>query len=562
MIRRFNQHVMRAVTELNGLWGFNQEGKSAYYQLPVPGCWEQHPALNTFRGVGYYRKMIDVPATMKNLRLVFKGVSHTADVYFDDDLITHHYNAYTPFEAVVPEVTPGPHELVVRVDNRFTEASALHLPNDYYTYGGITRTVAVEAVPDTFIERIQFTPRFVSGHWEADVKLVVRNLSAQPQTVSARVTIAAEQIAFQDQTIAAKTTGTLTVTKTFDGIKPWSPESPNLYLASAELLVSDQVVDDLIDRVGFRTVKIQGARLLVNDKPVFLLGFNRHEDSPSFGCAIPFQQMVRDLDLLEDMGANAIRTCHYPNDELFLDLCDERGILVWEENHARGLSVERMQNPNFDRQCAAVNEEMVLNHYNHPGIVIWGILNECASDTEIGRAKYVAQYAQLRALDSTRPLTSATCQHFKDICLDQPDIVSFNMYTGWYQDMPVSVRHEKELDWINTTPGANKPLIISEWGAGAIYGYHNPMRMKWTEERQADIIQDNLDVYLHDERLTGIFLWQFADCRVTDEEWFDRRPRGYNNKGILDEYRRPKMAYATVKKAYREYAQEHVEARR
>jgi beta-glucuronidase len=102
------------------------------------------------------------------------------------------------------------------------------------------------------------------------------------------------------------------------------------------------------------------------------------------GNEFPLSLMIQDLDLMADMGANAVRTSHYPNDERFLDLCDERGIYVWEENHARGLSLEQMRNPNFIRQCADVNREMVEQHRNHPSIIIWGILNECASDTEEG----------------------------------------------------------------------------------------------------------------------------------------------------------------------------------
>ena len=99
------------------------------------------------------------------------------------------------------------------------------------------------------------------------------------------------------------------------------------------------------------------------------------------GAAIPYPLMVQDMELMIDMGANMVRTSHYPNDERFLDLCDERGIFVWEENHARGLNLQQMQHPNFQQQCEDCNREMVINHYNHPSLIIWAILNECASDT-------------------------------------------------------------------------------------------------------------------------------------------------------------------------------------
>ena len=136
-------------------------------------------------------------------------------------------------------------------------------------------------------------------------------------------------------------------------------------------------------------------------------------------------------------------------------------------------------------------------------------------------------------------------------CLDLPDVVSFNMYSGWYQDVEVKERHEQEMDWIASAGGAGKPVIVSEFGAAAMYGYRDRGRCKWSEERQADVIRENLEVYQKDSRLSGAFIWQFADCRVTEEGgWFATRARSHNNKGVLDEYRRPKLAYDTVKEFF------------
>lgn len=338
----------------------------------------------------------------------------------------------------------------------------------------------------------------------------------------------------------------------FDGIQSWSSKYPNLYLFKLVLSMSGRPEDDYIDRVGFREVRIEGKDILVNGEKIYLKGFNRHEDYATVGCAIPLQLMVQDMDLMQEMNANAVRTCHYPNDERFLDLCDERGMYIWEESHARGFGLERMQNPNFDVQCRDCIDEMIGNHFNHPSIIIWGILNECASETEEGREKYARQYAQIRNLDSSRPTTSATCRHLKDICLDLPDIVSFNMYSGWYKDVSIEETNERELDWIQKSGGNGKPVIVSEFGAAAIYGFRNRSHCKWSEERQADIIRENLEVYMKNESIGGVFVWQFADCRVTEQEWFATRARCHNNKGVVDEYRRPKLAFDTVKEMFQQ----------
>lgn len=552
MIRLFDTHYIREIRELDGMWDFYMEDFGKKYRLPVPGCWEQHPDFMQHRGKGTYIKKVYIK-NGGNIRLEFKGVSHSADVYFDGEKIVHHYNAFTPFSALVKNVAAGEHEIKVEVDNTFGEHSALHIPNDYYTYGGITRPVSLEIVPDVYIKNIRFTPYISDGKWNAKTEVRLHNLSSEPLKAEIKVTLGR----FSESatvSINGESEKDFVIDAVFDNVRSWSNEDPALYMLNATLTVNGEETDDLIERVGFRTVEVRDTRIYLNGEPIYLKGFNRHEDYAVDGCAISMQHMVQDMDLMQDMNANALRTCHYPNDERFLDLCDERGIMVWEENHARGLVLKDMLNPNFERQCEDCIREMIENHYNHPSIVIWGILNECASETEEGREMYKKQYDQIRSMDRLRPVTSATCRHFTDICLDLPDIVSFNMYSGWYKDCPIDERNDQEIEWIKSSGGDNKPIIVSELGAAAIYGYRDRSRCKWSEERQADLIRDNLEVYMNDERITGVFIWQFADCRVTEEgEWFATRARCHNNKGVVDEYRRPKMSYDTVKDMFEKY---------
>lgn len=544
MIRLFEQHCVRAQKELEGMWRYVR-ADGAEYTIPVPGCLEQQPELLSYRGKGIFYKKIYI-REKTNLRLELKGVSHTADLYFDQVFLAHHYNAYTGFEGVVKDVEPGEHEIKVCVDNSFGQDSALHIPNDYYTYGGITRPVVLEQIGEVYIKNVRFTPYQSEGVWNCNVEAEIANIGPRDLTLEVRVNLAGAQIA-EHIKIAAENRKKVVYQIRCEDAEEWNMDSPRLYFLSTELWMDGKAIDDFIERVGFREVKVSGSRLLLNGKEVFLKGFNRHEDYGTIGNALPLQMMVQDMDLMRETGANAVRTCHYPNDERFLDLCDERGMLVWEENHARGLSLERMCHPDFDRQCKDCIDEMITQHYNHPAIVIWGILNECDSTSEEGRRKYKSQYDQIRTLDSSRPTTSATCKHFQDICLDLPDIVSFNMYSGWYEDVSVKERHEKEMDWISRAGGSGKPVIVSEFGAAAIYGYRDRGHCKWSEERQADIIRENLEVYQEDERLAGVFIWQFADCKVTEEEWFFSRARCHNNKGVVDEYRRPKEAFDVVK---------------
>ncbi|MDQ0886802.1 beta-glucuronidase [Paenibacillus sp. V4I9] len=559
MLRLFQTHHIRKVTDLEGTWDFSivdEETPSVDrypYKLAVPGCWEMHPDLLTYRGEGVYRKTIQIERPT-SLRFEFKGVSHTAKVFFDGVLIAEHYNAYTAFTAKVRNVSPGTHELIVWVDNSFGEHSSLHIPNDYYTYGGIIRPAAYEEISDLYIENVRFTPKFENKDWEGEVRVAVCNDSHQRQSFQLKGTMEEHSFSFGSLELAPNEIRIITETFNFPGISPWSASSPRLYELRMELFINgiERPVDDFIERVGFRVIETGDGSIRVNGEAIVMKGFNRHEDHPLVGAAFPLALMLQDLDLMQDMGANAVRTSHYPNDERFLDLCDERGIYVWEENHARGLSLEQMQNPHFIKQCEDVNREMVEQHASHPSIIIWAILNECASDTEEGREHYRRQLEQIRSMDQSRPLTFASHHRERELCFDLADIVSFNLYPLWYGNEDPGELCDTARGWANAAGGKGKPMIMSEFGADGFYGHRSPARVKGSEERQSDIIEQNLAAYTSRPFLSGMFIWQFCDCRVVEAlGWLMTRSCTKNSKGIVDEYRRPKLAYSVVQKHYK-----------
>jgi beta-glucuronidase len=259
--------------------------------------------------------------------------------------------------------------------------------------------------------------------------------------------------------------------------------------------------------------------------------------------------MQRDIMLIKDTGANCVRTCHYPNDERFLDLCDENGLFVWEEAHGRGLNEDRMRNPHFLEQSRLSITEMITEHYNHPSIFVWGLLNECASDTAYGRSCYAELIELIRSLDRSKPVTFASCKLLADICLDLVDIVSYNIYPKWYKNIPCDEYLAGCIEYIRANGGAGKPIIISEIGAGAVYGYRTNIRCKWSEEYQLDALDEQLSTVLNNPECSGVIVWQFADCRI-DEGWFAKRPKSQNNKGVVDMYRREKLSYAKVKEIF------------
>lgn len=555
MLRTFVTNEIRKTTELSGqLWNFSPcsgEAAGKIYPVVVPCCWENLPDFSAYRGMGQFTREFQASGTV---RLVFKGVSHTARVCVDGVEVAAHYGAYTPFCVVVKDLEMGNHKLDVYVDNTFSEESALHIPNDYMTYGGITRGVLLEKLEGAYVEYIHVVPVKEEKGWKVRTAVKINSVCDEERSYSLK--LAVEEVASVQKEVVLGAWEETVITEEIEvgQVEAWSMEDPKLYGITAILWDEEKACDDLRERFGFREIRIEGKNILLNGRKLRIKGFCRHEDHPMFGCALPLEAMQQDLQLIRDLGGNAVRTAHYPNDEKFLDLCDEQGILVWEENHARGLTLEHMQNPNFEMQAETCIREMITAHMNHPAIVIWGILNECASETKYGYECYKMQYDLIKKMDSSRPRSSASCKFKTDICLGIPEIVSYNLYPEWYVDESAGIYLEDLYDWVqNESEGSGKPFLVTETGAGAIYGYRTPSKCKWSEEYQAETLEHQIRAAMEQEGCSGLFLWQFCDVRISFE-WFRDRPRTMNNKGVVDEYRRRKMAYDVVKKWYHSYS--------
>lgn len=564
MLRTFSEHQHRRVESLDGRWRFAladvPPGATArpprryLRSIHVPSAWESLPDLVNYRGQAWMARTVRVSGS-SGTRLVFGGVSHTGTVYLDGKPVGRHEDAFTPWAVTVPNLTPGEHELAVLVDNTFGPHAALHLENDYYTYGGITRPVELHHVPGVFIERLAVTPRAGGrGKWRLDVAVELRNLDHALQRRSLTLDLAGVTHDLGRVSVPGRATRAVCATLTGLDVEPWSLQSPTLYHAHVRLLEGEAVVDDLIDRIGFREISVRGRNLLLNGKPIRLRGFNRHEDYAPFGCAIPLEAMTRDLELFRDLGANFLRTCHYPNDLRMLDLCDEMGIAVWEESHARQV---KFDHPAYTRQVTASTTEMVQWHRNRPSILMWGCLNECETRTADGAAEHGRVLKLLKKLDPSRPVTYASMFHKLDKAYKYADIVSWNRYIGWYGGGIDQIESNiKDLiKWLHGSAksgGRNKPIILSEFGGGAIPGYRNPNRCKWSEEYQCDILDESLRVYLNHPDIVGTAIWQFCDVRITSGWNWDRRPRTMNNKGVVDQNRQPKLAYEIVKRRHHE----------
>ncbi|MFG3341380.1 glycoside hydrolase family 2 protein [Glycomyces sp. NPDC048151] len=556
MARRFPQHVIRPVTSLDGLWDFAFLGDAepgevdlaalAFDDLmAVPGCFDATPKYAGRRGLAAYRTRVRTSEGLQ--RLVFDGVQHWCRVYWNGELVREHAGGFTRFWAET-ESAAGEAEITVLVDNRFDDRSPLHMEHfDWYAYGGISRGVELHRLEPLHIDGLKIDTLSV-----ADRRVRVRIDYTGAEAGTAALGIECDGRALVSETVDLDASGSLTRELEIPWAAPWSPESPQLSTLTATL-----GGDDLRERFGLREVRTANARITVNGEPVVLKGVNRHEAHPQFGHAQPEALLVNDVQQLLDLGCNFVRGSHYPLDPLFLDLCDEAGILVWCESIGWQYPVEHLTDPAFVEAQLAHIGEMVAASQNHPSIILWGILNECPSWSDEGHPVYATLLGRLRELDPERPVTYASINAHDDKCFDLVDVVGANTYPGWYfGDVPdIPGELDRIAAHVDALGFADKPLIISEIGAGAVPGWNDAHGSLWTEDYQSSLLDTTVGHILDgQDRIQGLAIWVLGDFKTTElRRMALTRPRGVNDKGLIDEYRRPKQAFRTVQAHFKKH---------
>lgn len=562
MLRRFRQHDLRVVRQLNGVWDFaflgdvdpNRVDLRAIRfddRMAVPGCFDATPAYAGKRGLAAYRTKAYLSDNTPH-ELILDGLHHWGRVFVNSQMVREHVGGFTRFGTDIINMGPGEVEIVILVDNRMDyQRCPLHLDYfDWYHFGGISRGAELHRLGYVWIDAV----RVVTEDYKAP-KLAIEIdwacAAASPDRIDVTVTCAGQTIRHTVEP-DEENAGRIELKMELPGAALWSPEAPNLH----ELYVT-LADDDYRERIGIRQVKCQGRQILINGRPIRLLGFNRHEAHPQFGHTIPEQIMVSDLQQLRDMGCNFVRGSHYPQDVRFLDLCDEMGMCVWNESIGWQYKPEHLTDERFLQAQETSIDEMIASACNRPSVIMWGLLNETYSHKAECRPGYERLTGHIRRLDPSRPVTYATCFPFEDQCLDLVDIVSLNQYPGWYHDTigDIPAHLDKCLAHFDAIGVGDKPFIMSEIGGAAIYGCRDWNEDRWTEQYQANLL-DAVIRYLFVERnrAVGLAIWQFCDGRSmpTLPQPIMTRARGFNNKGVVDEYRRPKMAYEVVKRWFQQ----------
>ena len=509
------------------------------YQLNVPSDWNtQMEKLYYYEGTVWYKRSFAFDTnTSQRTILYFEGVNYQCKVYLNGQLLGDHVGGYTPFQFDVSDLLKKDNFLVVKVDNKRTREGVPTVNFDWWNYGGITRSVSLLTLPQVYIEDYAFALSEgkvdkVAG-W---VQLNGADISGQ----NIQINIPKLNKKLNIKTNAAGLAK-------FDFTVPislWSPDSPKLYEVE---ITSKQ--DAVSDNIGFKTISTRGSELLLNGRPIFLKGISIHEEAPFGGGRVTsIEQAKMLLQWAKELGCNYIRLAHYPHNEFMVREAERLGLLVWSE-------IPVYWTIDYNNRSTYENAEkqlldMIQRDKNRAGIGLWSVANETPVTQE--RLDFLKSLIdKARETDPTRLITAAlNTQRGENngITIDDPlgeyiDVIGINSYCGWYSKKPQQCT---DITW---NSNFNKPMIMSEVGAGALQGMHGAVNERWTEEYQSEVYRCNLEMIQNIDFLVGLSPWILMDFRSPRRNLLNIQ-NDYNRKGLISEQGIKKQAFFVLQEFY------------
>lgn len=510
--------------------------------LEVPGDWNtQRPELYLYEGTVWYRRLFDcAPQEGKRYFLYFEGVNYESVTGLNGEVLGRHEGGFTPFcFEVTGKLREKDNALIVKVDNRRRMENVPTVNFDWWNYGGITRSVYLVETPATFIRDYSL------GLDPSDPSFLRGSVTLDGADAAGEVTLSIPELG-QEIPVSTDASGKGSF-RVAAAPERWSPAHPRLYevcLASAG--------DVLRDRVGFRTIETRGHQLLLNGEPLFLKGICIHEEKPLDGGGRAFSEedARTTLDWVKELGGNFVRLAHYPHNEHMVRAAEEMGILVWSEIPVYW-TIDWTNPRTYANACAQLEDNIARDH-NRCNIIFWSVANETPVGAP-GRKEFLyGLIDKARALDGTRLvaaametayLTDSTVTVNDAELLAKADVASFNEYVGWYDGTP------EKCDALTWVFDVDKPVIITEFGGGAKYGYHGPDTWRFTEEYQERLYRKNLSMLGRIPQLAGTAPWILKDFR-SPKRALTGIQDDYNRKGLLSEKGEKKAAFYTLKDWY------------
>nr|MDO8112176.1 glycoside hydrolase family 2 TIM barrel-domain containing protein [Candidatus Sigynarchaeota archaeon] len=593
---------MRCKISLDGIWEYWPDLKAEFKAVDgpafsvsefvssrpwkkciVPSVTNLHErSLFRFFGTVFYKVFFPEPSQAGDhvITLKFGGVNSHAMAWLNGKFLGEHENGYTEFsfdinDALLPTSSTDQNILLVLVDNSWGHKERLPWTHtvDWFNYNGIHRPVTIVVKQRVRIAdyRLHSAIEYRKGDGSVPDKIELLARAVVDNREGVRFPGALRVDLVDAETSSTISTGTEMITAdpgTKFGqdfamalnpvtIKLWSPDTPVLYRVTFRLLDgTGKTVDERSWNWGFRKMEIRDDKFFLNNKRIFLRGTNRHEDHPDFGLALPDQLRFQDLLKMKQANINCFRGAHHPPGKAILDFCDELGLLFIEEIPAYSLDNEMMANPDVLATAMRYFDEMHDRDKNHPCLIAWSVSNECHTESNEGFKFHEALYKHVREVDGgERMVIHVSNRGAMDRCHVLSDFITLNIYQGWYSGnmenfiQEVNLLHEILLDEDHEF-GPLRPIVLTEFGAEGLRGYRSWQASKWSEDYQAEFLQYYISECMKRDFIGGTWTWMFSDTRVDLPNRPDGRARSYNNKGMVDEFRSPKLAYGIIRDLY------------
>lgn len=539
---------MRKLNLFNSNWTFTKE--SIDQPVNLPHTWNaedgQDGGNDYYRGKCWYTKRFAKPDINigDEVWLEFRGVNMVAQVYLNGNLLSTHSGGYSTFRVNLTSDLQAENVLSVSADNS-PSRTVYPQKADFTFYGGIYRDVYLITVPKTHFalghngsQGIQVTPEIKGDTAEVTITAWLENA-----TDGTPVRISIQDVAEVDTDVID---GRASTTITIPNVHLWNgTDDPWMYTAYAMLADGTDMVET---RFGCRTYSIDPEKgFYLNGRSYPLCGAARHQDWQGAGYAITKDMHIRDIELLKEMGANTVRLAHYQHGQYFYDLCDQAGMVVWAE-----IPYITEHFPEGVENTLTQMTELVVQNYNHPSIICWGLSNEITAASEIND-DLIENHRRLNnlchKLDSTRPTTMA---HVFMLPTDNelvriPDICSYNLYYGWY----LGDLDDNDEFFDNFHSKYPQSVIgLSEYGADANPQFQspNPERGDYTESYQALYHEHMLEMWSKRPYIWAMHVWNMFDFAADGRD--EGGKHGINQKGLVTFDRKTKKDAFYIYKAW------------
>jgi beta-glucuronidase len=509
--------------------------------LKVPGDWNtQKEKLLLYEGTIWYKKDFDY--SLKNDRRLFvhfSAVNYKAIVYLNGEKLGEHEGGFTPFNFEITALLKEKDNfLIVKVDNKRSREFVPTVNTDWYNYGGITRDINLIEVPnafikDYFIQLSKGSNNKISGWIKLDGAAGEQKIKIEIPEINS------------ENVFTANDTGYCRFSFNAD-VELWSPENPKLYK-----VIIESETDAIKEKIGFRRIEVNGPDILLNGKKIFLKGISAHEEAPlRGGRANTKEDAGIILNWIKELNGNIIRLAHYPHNENIVKSADEMGILIWSEIPVYWTILWNNERTFLNAKNQLT--EMITRDKNRASVILWSVSNETPLSNE--RLSFLKKLTeQARSLDSTRLITAALENHYingNTIMIDDPfgeylDVIGLNEYLGWYDGLP------EKADKINYRTKYNKPVIVSEFGADALQGFHGDSLTRWTEEYQLNVYEHQIKLMKRFPNLAGMTPWILADFRSPRRNLPGIQDH-WNRKGLISDRGIRKKAFYILQKFYSE----------